>query len=354
MWQVENRTPFGASGNWVRDRDGAEVWLVAVRCTFLIRPDGTTVVADEQDPPFLAPKFRGDPAASSLLYDSDFFLTKPTTDVLLHGHAHAPGGKAATQVDVTMRVGEIQKTLRVTGDRLYEDSMRGVFPSRAQPFNRMPLTYERTYGGAEPAPPRNPDRPQFEDCNPVGTGFAPAAGKSAPNVEYPGLSLGSRPAGFGPIPSHWHPRVRYAGTYDEAWQRDRCPLYACDLDERFFLCSPEDQRPAEHLRGGEPVELLNLTPSGRLSFVLPRVAFRFRTEFRGKPARTHRGELHTVILEPDVPRVVMVWLSDLPAHADVLRLTRTRVSQLEVINAPTGSVPVGTPAGDPEEDESPP
>ena len=91
MWQVDNRTPFGASGNWVRDRDGAEVWLVAVRCTFLVRPDGTTVVADEQDPPVLAPKYRGDPVATSLLYDSDFHLTKPTTDVLLHGHAHAPG-----------------------------------------------------------------------------------------------------------------------------------------------------------------------------------------------------------------------------------------------------------------------
>src|SRR5207249_2165983 len=126
MWKVENATPFAAAGNWTRDRDGGEVWMVAVRCAFRVRPDGTTAVADEQDPPVLAPKYRGDPGTTSLLYDSDFYLTKPTTDVLLHGRAHAPGGQPATQVDVTMRVGAIRKTLRVTGDRPYQPGMRGL------------------------------------------------------------------------------------------------------------------------------------------------------------------------------------------------------------------------------------
>lgn len=314
MWQVENATPFEAAGNWTRDRNGAEVWLVAVRCTFTISPDGTTAIAEKQDAPVLAPVHRGDPATTSLLYDSDFHLTKPTTDILLHGHAYAPEGKPAKQVDVTLRIGSIQKSLRVTGDS----------------FSKMPLLYERSYGGREPDPPKNPDRPKFEPRNPVGTGFDPA--RPGPNIAYAGVNLTSRPAGFGPIPAHWEPRVKYAGTYDDAWQKDRCPLYPHDLDDRFFLCSPEDQRPKEFLRGGEPVELLNLTPTGRLAFALPRVAFRFETHFRGRPSRIHRGALHTVILEPDVPRVVLVWQSALPAHADVIRLTETRVTQLRVLN----------------------
>src|SRR3954466_8218741 len=120
MGKVENSTPFTAKGGWTRDRDGAEVWLVAVRCTFQVHPDGTTSVADEQDPEVPAPKYRGDPAATSLVYDSDYCLTKPTTDVLLNGHAYAPKGKPTTRVDVTMRVGDVSKTLRVTGDRLYQ------------------------------------------------------------------------------------------------------------------------------------------------------------------------------------------------------------------------------------------
>lgn len=348
MWQIENTTPFGAMGDWVRDRDGAEVWVVAVRGVFRIRPDGRTELDSRQDPPILAPVYRGDPSGSSLLYDSDFYLTKPTTDLLLHGYAYAPGGKPATRVEVTMRVGEVSKILRVTGDRVYQQSKLGVDPGWTQPFIRMPLTYERAYGGRGPAPPVNPDRPRFEAQNPVGTGFAPIIGKLAPNVEYPGLGLGDRPAGFGPIPPHWSPRIKYAGTYDEAWRKERMPLYPLDLDDRFFLCSPEDQRPRQFLRGGELVELLNLTPDGCLSFLLPRIAFRFETEFRGKPSVIHRGVLHTVILEPDAPRVVMVWQTALRAHADVHRLTQTWVSQLQVINAPSSSIPVGVEVTDEE------
>lgn len=335
MADVENFTPFIAEGDWVRDRNGAEVWLVAVRCTFLIQEDGTTLVADEQDPEVLGPKFRGDPAQSSLLYDSDYYLTKPTTDVLLHGHAYGPGGTPITQVDVTMRVGEIRKTLRVTGDRTYHDGSYGF----ARPFKIMPLTYERAYGGREPDPVKDPNRPKYDGRNPIGTGFTQSVGMSAPNVEYPGLSLGKPPAGFGPIPAHWAPRVQYAGTYDEVWQRDRCPLYPTNLDDRFFLCSPDDQQPMNFLRGGEPVELLNLTPTGRLAFLLPRVAFGFESEFHDGDRVLHHGKLHTVILEPDVPRVILVWRTELACHARARKLRRTIVRQKEVLNVPAAALP---------------
>ena len=327
MWQVENRTPFATGRSWVRDRDGAEVWLVAVRCTFLVRPDGTTVVADEQDPPVLAPKYHGEAAATSLQYDSDFYLTKPTTDLILHGHAYAPGGKPATAVDVTMQVADVRKTLRVTGDRPYQKTAFGLTAGEVQPLTKMPLTYERAYGGAEPNPSKDPNRPRIEERNPVGTGFAPAEGKSAPNVEYPGLNLGSRPAGFGPIGSHWQPRAKYAGTYDERWKKERHPLYPTDLDDRFFLSSPEDQRPKEFLRGGESVELTNLTPGGRLAFALPRVAFGFETVLRSGERLQHRGTLHSVILEPDVPRVVLVWRTSLRCHPHGHSLVGTVVWQ---------------------------
>jgi hypothetical protein len=155
-------------------------------------------------------------------------------------------------------------------------------------------------------------------------------GKSAPNVEYPGLNLGAKPAGFGPIGSHWQPRAKYAGTYDERWKKVRYPLYPTDLDDRFFLSSPEDQRPAEYLRGGEPVELLNLTPSGRLAFTLPRVAFGFETLLRSGKRLQHHGALHTVILEPDVPRVILVWRTSLRCHPHGHSLVGTVVWQKEV------------------------
>ena len=42
MWQIDNRTPFAAERTWTRGRDGAEIWLVAVKCTFSVLPDGST------------------------------------------------------------------------------------------------------------------------------------------------------------------------------------------------------------------------------------------------------------------------------------------------------------------------
>jgi hypothetical protein len=51
----------------------------------------------------------------------------------------------------------------------------------------------------------------------------------------------------------------------------------------------------------------------------------FATYFRGKPFE-HRAKLHTVVIEPEAPRVLMVWYTDLRVHnnADDLDVTTIR------------------------------
>src|SRR5688572_15640824 len=71
MWQVENRTPFAADRAWVRDRNGAEVWLVAVKCTFNIETDGSTTMSREQPPVLQVPEYYGEPGKSSIKYEAD-------------------------------------------------------------------------------------------------------------------------------------------------------------------------------------------------------------------------------------------------------------------------------------------
>lgn len=334
MWKIENRTPFAADYGWYRDRDGADTWLVAVKCAFLIRADGTTVEAPEQIPVNRAAIYRGDPKSSSLLYDSDLYLSKPGNDILLLGHAHAPGGKPAQQVDVTLKIADVSKTLRVVGDRRWQKGALGLTASEPEPFVKMPIIYERSYGGSDPNA-SDPSKPSFEQRNPAGVGFTSIEGQLLPNVEEAGTNLRKRPAGFGPIAPHWQPRLQYAGTYDDAWQKERCPLLPHDFDDRFFLSSPEDQRSKTPLKGGEFVELYNLTPGGLLTFRLPRVALGFETWFFDGQRVGHRGELHTIILEPDVPRVVLVWHTHLQCHDRVLKLARTVVSQKKVLNPVT-------------------
>ena len=53
MWMVLNETPYAADRNWAIDKHGAKSWIVAVRATFDVLPDGSTQIAAEQPPPEL-------------------------------------------------------------------------------------------------------------------------------------------------------------------------------------------------------------------------------------------------------------------------------------------------------------
>jgi len=335
MWLVDNRTPFAAERGWVRDRDGTEVWLVAVKCTFDIHPDGTTTVADEQPSVFRLPQYNGEPGRSSVKYDGDLVLTKTTTDVIVVGHAYAPNGRPVTQMEAGFSVDSVQKVLRVTGDRIWTDSG----PSSAAPFLKMPLLYERAFGGVD----RRSARPErdWDWRNPVGTGFAidrdHLNGVPLPNIEYPEEPVRSwkdrpRPAGLGPIEGHWQPRAILAGTYDERWQKERQPLLPIDFDDRFFQSAPADQQARAFLKGGESVTLFHLTPAAELRFIVPRVYLGFETLFYDGSSHTHtERRLHTLIIEPDYPRVSLVWHSAFPCHFKVQKLQRTVVTMKDVL-----------------------
>lgn len=317
----------------MRDKNGAEVWLVAVKATFAIENDGTLSVAEEQEEVNIAPKFRDVPDSSSLLYDTDLPHLKRNTDFLIEGHAYAPQGQPAKKVDVAFKVANRQKVLRVIGDRQYVKTLAGITLSSPQAFMKMPITYERAFGGTDLLS-EDSKYHAWEERNPVGCGFvtneAHLAGKFAPNIEDPRAPIKHwkdrpRPVGFGPLAGHWAPRVELAGTYDEQWEKTRQPLLAADFDERYHQCAPEDQQIPGYLKGGELIELFNLTPNGRLQFYLPRLSLSFTTNFDGSSSEQHQAMLHTVTVKPDTSKVVMVWHTHLECHHKVLKLTNTSI-----------------------------
>ncbi|HSQ57382.1 MAG TPA: DUF2169 domain-containing protein, partial [Gemmata sp.] len=331
-WGLTNHTRFAADRALVRDMHGAEVWLVVVKGTFKINPDGSTSLAEEQEDVCLAPKFFGEPGKSSLRYESDLVPAKSATDVLLHGHAYAPNGKPVPRVDVTLKVGALAKTLSVFGNRLWKRSVLGTTMTDPQPFQKIPLTYEHAFGGIDQKS-TDPKKHGWEPRNPVGIGLAVEPqhlhDTPAPHVEDPKDLIRSwkqrpRPAGFGPIARHWSPRAELAGTHDTAWEEGRMPLLPVDFKEEFHQCAPEDQRVQPFLKGGEPVELCNLTPGGVMRFGLPQVTLGFETSIAGGLER-HRPSLHTVILEPDEARVIMVWHTSLPCHHTLYSLISTSI-----------------------------
>ncbi len=322
----------------MRDKNGAEVWLVAVKGTYEIKPNGIPELTEKQVEVCTAPEYSGEPGKSSLKYESDLVYARPHTDIILHGHAYTPHGRPATSVEVTMKVGQLSKTLRVFGNRYWQDGLIGLNMTDPQPFVKMPIVYERAFGGVDQKSD-DPKKHGWERRNPIGTGFAVASehlvGQLLPNVEYPNEIISSwkqrpHPAGFGPIARDWSPRVELAGTYDEKWEMERLPLVPADFDERFNQCAPEDQQAPGYLRGGELVELHNLSPKSLLRFTLPRVWLSFNTSL-GSESINHHAKLHAVILEPDFPRVIMLWHTNLPCHNKEHELEETVITQKEFV-----------------------
>jgi len=316
MWTLFNHTPYAADRNWTRDKEGVHWWIVAVRATFEIASDGRLTLDDEQLAPVLAPEYFGSPGKSSLRYDSDLLNVKPATDLLLIASAHAPGGQPAATVPVSLRLANFQKQLLVHGDRVHQ---RGGTISAPRPFITRPIRYELAFGGSDFSDP-DPRNHRIDERNPIGRGFAVESSRlvdtPAYSVENPNARRASAgPAGFGPIDPAWLPRRALAGTYDERWERTKRPLLPDDYDPAYALSSPIDQRLPRPLLGGELVELVNMTPQGKLLLTLPRLSLEFTSAFGRRREPHGPPQLATVLIEPDEGRLSLVWQSTLRVPA---------------------------------------
>lgn len=308
MGPVENLSPYGFGLLPNVDRHGEEILVVAIAARFALPQPGRIhhgelEASDEQPPPHFDDVHWGDPAITSLRYEGLNAYTRPATDVYLNGSAWARGGRPVEQMDVEVRVGPCQARARVIGDRVWVNAFGTLRASPPVGFERMPLRWERAFGGGSiDAGPRG-----FEPRNPLGVGLyrslEQASDAPLPNVEDPRALVSepwSRPApvGFGAIARHWHPRVTFAGTYDERWTRTRAPLWPDDFDERFFVAAAPGLAASPHLRGGETVVLGGLHPDGGFGFRLPTVRLSCKSVFFGRVDR-HVLRLDSVWIEPD-------------------------------------------------------
>lgn len=324
MWQIVNRTPFTADFSWVRDGDGNKIWLVVAKATFDVLQDGSCRLAAQMVPVCQMAEPYGEFGATSLRYDADLAGIKPATDVMVIGDAIAPGGRAVTALDVSLHVATISKCLRVTGDRVWVQGVTaGVEMTAPQPFVRMPIVYERAFGGWDRSA-RDPRDHRLYDLNPVGRGFSlhpeSLVGTLAPNVEYQDSRITTWrdrpiPAGFNAIDYAWSPRRELAGTYDEAWLLERAPMWPLDFRPHYHNSAPADQQINGYLSGGERVDIFNMSDSGHLSFWLPNVRLAFRTRI-GRERIDSQGQLCTVTVAPNLPRVSMAWQTSVVRNRD--------------------------------------
>jgi hypothetical protein len=333
MLQFNNATPFSGTILLLPDPDGIDTLFTVVKGTFTV--NGKLALADEQVPVAVEEEYYGDPQSSSIRIPSDVGLAKPATDVLVAGHAYAPGGRPAPQADVSLAVGPVRKAIRLVGDRVWRAGTSGAEMTPPKPFTRMPLVWERAYGGADLTKKGS----LVEARNPVGVGYRtgdserPLDGLALPNLEDPTAPISGwkdrpPPACLAPIAPHWEPRRSFAGTYDERWQKDRAPFLPVDFDPRFLQLAPPGLVTQGYLRGGEPVEVRGATPSGKLHFMLPTARVQV-TYLLDRVPEVRPAHLDTVLIEPDRARVSLIWRSFLPCDKRALRVSEVRAELAE-------------------------
>lgn len=335
MVNFDNLTPYAAVSLPSMAPDNSDLWLVVVSGRFAL-PAGPGITelrrTPEQPAVRMADMYFGAPECSSLRHEGQSAPFKGATDVLLLGHAWAPFGRPVTRVDVTITVEQrLTKTVAVFGDRSFGLGGRIGAPA---PFTKMPLVWERAFGGAVAgeAQPR-----PFEPMNPVGRGFhaSPfhASDQPVPNVEDPAdLMVSSshrpRPTGLGPVAKHWQPRVRWAGTFDQRWVEERAPQWPADLDTRYFQAAPMDQQLRPHLSGGEAFTLAGVHRDGLVRFVLPRERMLFKGYLKGRVVRKVLT-LDQVSIEPDEGVVTLTWRAGIALPNGMFEHERSLVRLLE-------------------------
>jgi hypothetical protein len=229
-------------------RAGTYAQTVVVKGTFRLQP-GESVLAETQEAPT----------------EVDRSPYKSKADVVLVGHAYAPGKQPVRSWMTQLVVGEIDKSIEVWCDRVirWQDGTLLEGPR----VTKVPLVWERAAGGPETS---NPVGMRF-DAPPDQYGVVPI-----PNLQPPGIFVSSRadtfvPVCFGPIAPEWPRPSAQLGRLAPGWEGRPFPDR---FDYGYFQSAPLDQQ-VSAIRANERIVMENLHPEhARLVTNLPGLQLR--------------------------------------------------------------------------------
>jgi hypothetical protein len=342
MLQLRNTSPFVATMFSMPDARGVDTLVIVIKASFALTP--APKLAEQQRPILAADEYWGDPTSTSLRYPGELHLSKPGTDVIVIGDACAPHGQAVPNLEVSVRVAERSKRVRVYGERMWVVIGKHAQPSRPQPFVRVPIVYERAYGGRTPPDPAG--RSLAEPRNPVGRGFVGDGNLNRmleqllPNIDDPDNPLawlGQTPApvGLAAIAPSWQPRIAHAGTYDDAWRKHRAPYLPTNFDARFHRVASEGLGFDGGLDAGAPMAFDGFDPTQAFAFALPRCQLDVSARVAGA-MQSLQAQLDTVVIELLEPCwMSMTWRASLAVE---------RLLRVERVDIGLASLEVGGPA----------
>jgi hypothetical protein len=291
--------------------DGGFYWTLIIKQRYRYSSRRTLPIAGAEVLPVDVPW----PDAKAVQVPSDYCLIKPSTDIVVAGHAVAPA--EVPEFDAMIRVDGTEGAIHVTGPRLWYSSLGAWFVTPPRPVSRVPVMWDLAWGGSDL---ENPKRPAMERRNPIGRGVVrdlDVLEKAfAPQIEQVGRPIRSPrdnhvPAGLGAIGADFAPRQGYAGTYDDEWVATRMPRPPADFDMRFNSVAPPWLVTPKHLRGGERVQMLNLGRPGAIEFTVPNTVYGV-TAIKDSERGELRPQLDTAVFLVDEAAVDLTYRVSIP------------------------------------------
>jgi len=256
----------------------------------------------------------------------DQAMPKARGEVFVWGRVYPAQPPRPTAV-ARLTLGSVDKTVYAIGDRTWR---RGV-PTDPAPFDEMPVTYARAFGG------------EGYGLNPLGKGFADAGkdGTPLPNIEDPQHLVRTPrdhppPAGLAPQDMMWPERRKLLGTYDKKWLETRFPGFPDDMMWSAFNLAPADQLIEGFFRGDEAFSIDGMHPTrARVEGRLPGMATRvFLVPGGGGEPSEVSTRLDTVWLLPHLERGVLVFRGLTRVAEDDAHDVATLLAALERADAP--------------------
>lgn len=306
--QVSSASPLTATSFVWQSGAGASILTILVKATCALRPGRCPILATP-DALLATDLYFSASAPGSIRAPADFAPFKRRVDVLLTGHAHAASGATVRSLVARLAVGTLDKSIAVHGDRSWLPNGK---LTRALPFFKMPLRWERAGGGPSTSNPVGRPTPTAED----GT-------VAAPNLVPVGFELVRReqtiqPIGFAPLAPYWPTRRALLGLYEPSflhptWHERPLPA---DLEPGYFNAAPRDQQLDALV---DPLEILleNLHPErSRFTAVIEDLRPRARVTRSGAAPQEIWPRCDTVLIDTDRGVCSLTWRVSLPlSHA---------------------------------------
>lgn len=337
---------------------------VIVKKSYAISDDGFCKELEAAVP--LQMNFEFDSENENLLInDTDLYLKKPFTDLVIKGHARSGDSIKSSEVVVEVSGQERILKLSVFGKRFAYRNLNGkILFTETEPVEKVPLEYNYAYGGVDKAGEEKfefPDQKLMESIpdfdwrsvspyryprNTCGKGYLVENNLSAlehielPNIEDPQMMLTpsnlilEKPGNwiYQPMPRatswvnpEWFPRIAYFGvlpTFDANFQLKMLPELLQKFVERDILVDKPvmekmNDRAANgaslglqfrYLAGDESIKLTNIHIKKR-EFILklPNDRPKIWVDGRNGKLLATVPVIHTIVIEPDENRVSIVW-----------------------------------------------